>query len=321
MILSDGGELPTNFTASNGSNVQIQGGTVGPNFEAVGTNIDITGGQLATIDAFAGSMVNVSGSARWDELSVYNGAVANINSTAPEGGGFRAFAGSTVNIQNIQLNGSFQALGAEINISGGSISHYQQDSLASASSHVTMSGGFIDGLSVSDRSTVQVTGGTLGYLQISSDVQAVINGGNVKWLAVDHGSTAEVLSGILGDTDNFQGTTRIRGGAIGDSHEWLYGTVELHGYDFQVNGVPISGLDSVGNSVMFNHVPGSTITGTLSDGTPFNLVPDDNFQSLYIASGVLRLVRSDVPTLSTTIVVPSDSAPYGAVVRADCNLK
>jgi hypothetical protein len=312
LVLKEGGELPANFSSAPGSTVRIEGGIVGQNYEAVGSTIDMTGGQAGVIDAFFGTVANITGNARWDELNVYAGSVATFDSTADHAGGFRAFPGSTVNVKNIQLNSVFQAERAIINISGGSIGDHQLDSLVTSTSALTVTGGFLEGVLVTDHSTAQVSGGRVGYLQASTGVQARIDGGQVDWLGVHADAVADVHAGIVGDTDNLGGTTRIHGGALGDSHEWNNGTVELHGYDFQVDGVPVAGLDMVGSSAQLNYTPGSTITGTFSDGTPFNLVPNDNFQSLFITDGVLRLVRTAAPAVSGMIRVPTDPAPLGA---------
>lgn len=87
--------------------------------------------------------------------------------------------------------------------------------------------------------------------------------------------------------------------------------MELYGYDFQANGAPVTGLDLVGNEVSFNYVPGSTLTCTLSDGTPFNIAPDDHFQTPVIQDGVVKLIRTAKPTLSPIVHVPTDPAPHG----------
>ena len=68
----------------------------------------------------------------------------------------------------------------------------------------------------------------------------------------------------------------------------------------------------MGSSVQLNYTTGSTITGTFSDGTPFDLVPGDNFQSLFITDGVLRLMRTATAAVPATIHVPGEAAPFRA---------
>ena len=118
-----------------------------------------------------------------------------------------------MNVKSIQLNSVFQAERAVVNISGGSIGDHQLDSLVGDESTLTVTGGYLEGVSVTSRSTASVSGGRVGYLQITSETQARIDGGQVDWLGVHSDAVAEVRAGIVGDTDNIDGTTRIFGGA------------------------------------------------------------------------------------------------------------
>lgn len=318
LILDDGGALPSLFTASHGSMVEIRGGTVGFNFEAIGAEVDISGGRVSTLDAFAGATVDIGGTAEWSGLEIFAGGTANISGGLGNGlNWYRASKNSTLNISGGEIRGDLEAEGATVNVSGGRSGGMALFRYGNA---VISGGEFTRGISVMSGSQLLATGGTLTGISTSlgdSDLsgiahtKAIVDGATVASLRANDESEIEVRSGIVGDSDAVGGKLVFRGGALGDSHEWIEGSVELHGYNFQVDGVPVAGLDSTGDTRLFNY-SGGAVTGTLSDGTPFNIVPNDNFQQVAIRNGVLRLVRSTAPTLPATIVVPAATAPYGA---------
>ncbi|MEM9660469.1 MAG: hypothetical protein AAF961_19060, partial [Planctomycetota bacterium] len=91
--------------------------------------------------------------------------------------------------------------------------------------------------------------------------------------------------------------------------------MDLLGGDFRLNGVPVAGLESVGDSVPLDIPDGSTFSGTLADGTPFAIynakaIPD--FIADVVDDGALTLTAADTPTIDTeTIMLPGDSVPRG----------
>lgn len=315
LVLDTGGTLPRNFTASNGSTMLIQGGTIGPNFEAIGAQVDVTGGQMDTIDAFAGTVFNISSGAQWRGATVYQGSVVNINGGAG-GGGFEVLKGGTANLNASDMNGFFTVDEGTVNITGGSIDAYRQESKASNHSAVNISDGRIGELIAGGGSTVTMTGGAATAITVISDkrddrTRVNMSGGWVERLNIYDDADGIITGGSIDAPDNLGGITNLYGGAIGDGIEWLSGTVRIHGYNFQVDGVPIDGLNAVGNSKAFNYTPGTTFSGTLSDGTPFNFFLGEALQAASIENGVVRLIRSEVPTLPNLIEVSTDSAPNG----------
>jgi hypothetical protein len=309
LFLETGGTLPTNFTAGYGSHLVVHDGAMNAGFKATGATVDLTGGSSNDMIAQDGTQLNIGGTAKWGNLDLYSGSLANINGGT--GGPTFVHPGSTLNITNGQINGVISGTAAKVNVSGGTIGAYQQESMF-GDSNVSVSGGSIDGLELGGNSLFNMTGGTISHLEISGNMQAQIAGGKVPRIQVDLGATLDIHSGVNGDISNIDGTTRIFGGALGDNQGWVGGMVELHGYDFQVNGVPVSGLTNPGDSRAFGFNTAVTFTGTLSDGTPFVMGPDDHSNTLTINSNVLHLVQSAAPVLSPTIHVPNDPAPLGA---------
>jgi hypothetical protein len=313
LILDDGGALPKNFSASHGSALEIKGGTVGHNLELIGATADVTGGVLASVDVFQGGVINLGGDADGGQFAAYSGGVVNVTGGSENGRrGFDARPGGEINISGGVHYGGFTAENARVNISGGSLGGYQQGSSATSSSVVTQSGGSINALSLYDGSTLTSTGGEIGMLSVGNVVQVELDGTRIGRLYAHSDSVIEVDSGNISEIDNLGSTIRLRGGALGDSHEWIDGVVELEGYDFQVNGTPVSGLSAVGETTSFSYTPGTTFTGKLSDGTPFIMSPSDQAHVFNTQGGTVRLKQTAAAPLTPVINVPSDPVPFGA---------
>jgi hypothetical protein len=313
LILNDGGTLPANFSVVHGAAAQIQGGTVGHNFEVIGATVDMTGGTLRTIQGFQDSVINIGGDANWSGMDLYRGAVANISGGVNNGlNFFRAHAGSTLNISGGDHRGVFHAENAVVNVSGGVIDVYQQTSVATDHSVVTQTGGRLDDLALYDGSTLTATGGSIGWLEVGNAARADLDGGRIGRLQANPGSVVEADSGSISEIDNLGGTVQLHGGALGDSHEWIGGVVELDGYDFQVNGADVPGLATVGDTIVFNYTSGTTFTGTLADGTPFVMSPSDQSHVFYTQGSTVRLTRTTAAALTPVINVPSDPVTFGA---------
>lgn len=321
LVLDDGGELPDNYTASFGSELTVRGGTVGRNLEVIGAMLDASGGQFSTIDAFTDAQVTVRGTAEFAGLMAYDGAQVSIEGGRYTGGNFlRLSNGAQIDISDGVLDGDFEVDNGTVNITGGQLEGL---SMYHFSTGVISGGNFSRGVSLLSGSHLLATGGALTGISTSigdSDLEGVatttatVDGATVGRLQSAPYSEITVLSGVVGETDvTLQGgRIEFHGGALGDDHEWLAGSVQIFGYDFQVDGVPIAELQSEGSSMIWNYEPGTSISGTMADGTPFNLHPNDNFNQNNIADNVLTLTRTAEASLPAAIMVPGDPVPYGA---------
>ena len=122
MLNNDAGTLGSGLEAY-GSEVNINGGTVGQDFNAFsGSVVNISGGSVGNFfDAFSGSEVNISGGSVGNFFDAFSGSEVNI-SGGSVGRLFRANSGSVVNISGGSVGETFQALSnSEVNISGGSV--------------------------------------------------------------------------------------------------------------------------------------------------------------------------------------------------------
>ena len=102
----------------------------------------------------------------------------------------------------------------------------------------------------------------------------------------------------------------ISGGAIRNDFAANSGSaVHLFGGEFRLDGVPIAGLGTVGNTVAINIPSGSQLSGTLADGTPiaFTFKLGD-----FINNGTLSLHAAALPAVGpATVNVPATAAPLG----------
>ena len=311
LTVRDGGALPENFNVGPGSTVHVLGGTVGRNFEAVGASVEIVGGRIGDgLDAFHGATVDISGTVEWHDIDVHAGAVANLGGGIAEGG-ITARPGSQVVISGAKIRGLLTADQAVINIQDGEIGkRHSTESIATGATLIQMSGGLLHNLVLFDGSTLSATGGQVGYLSVNDSTAVEIDGARFERLDVHRGGEAIIRSGNVDELDSF-GTIRFLGGAIGDGNEWLAGNVELHGYDFHINGTPLVGLDEVDQSLLVDYESGSLLTGTLSDGSAFAITTDESRVSSTIQNGVVRLIRTAIRPLPDVVNVPSDPAPWG----------
>ena len=250
------------------------------------------GGALGNqFNANWGTAVTINGGRIGDDFEA-NGAVVNI-SGGTVGWRFDAFYGSLVNITGGTFDVGFTAnRGSVVNISGGM---FERHFRANFGSVVNIAGGAIgDSSYTSEGSVVNLSAGSLG-----NDFR--LYGGILN---MSGGVVANELGAYGGSVVN------ISGGTIGDRFQAL-GHVNLTGSDFRLDGIPISGLD-LGSVREFDIPAGSALSGTLVDGTPFVFSSDDGD---LIQPGVLRLHSWYPPeTRAGAIYVPGEPAPTG--VRA-----
>lgn len=250
------------------------GGAIGDNFNAGwGTVVNLNGGQIGHDFEAVGALVNIS-----------SGTV---------GGRFDAFYGSVVNISGGTFEGVLTAnRGSVVNIAGGSIGHYLR----------AYPGGIVN-----------VAGGTIGaYASVSDGGVFNISGGSISDNFRAEGGTVNISGGSIGD--EFQGyagsTVNLSGGSIGQQfHYFGSGRVTLTGSEFRLDGSPVVGLQMYGPEVAINIPPGSVLSGTLADGTPFAFSYQDRDQ---FAVGSLRLQEWPTqPQGPATISVPGSQPPQG----------
>lgn len=272
--------------------------------------------QLAETPAIGPAVVVASGGGvtyglrAGQTLIVDNGGVVPANFNAARGTTVVIEAGGTV-------GDNFEAVGSNVTIAGGTIGRWF-DAFAGTNVHVT-SGTIMRGFEALPGSTVVVDGGNFDDLfEVNRDSNVTINGGDFRGPVNDSfyalaGSDAVINGGTFrAIRTKTNGTLFVHGGAFGKITTEASSVLTLYGDEFQLNGVPVAGLDQVGNSVIHNLPSGALLTGVLSDGTPLAF---STLDSDVVANGTLRLERATIPVAEPGVIdVATDGTPPG--VRA-----
>ena len=158
----------------------------------------------------------------------------------------------------------------EVNILGG---HAGGGLEAFDGSTVNISGGGVGSFRAYSGSTVNISGGWVGRVFVETGATVNISGGGVgEGTQANSGSTVNISGGLI-DSDfvaNSGSTVHITGGTVIENFHANSGSdVNLYGGEFRLDGVPIAGLDTPGDTLAFNLLDGSLLSGTWADGTVF----------------------------------------------------
>lgn len=192
--------------------------------------------------------------------------------------------------------------GSRLNITGGD---YQADLGAQAGSFVEISGGLIAG----DRVTFDPRD-----LVAREGSQLLITGGEVlSDLNASDGSTVEITGGGINLLEVREGATVTQsGGIVNRVNTRDNGSFTLQGGEFRRNGLPISGLGSVGDSgqIQLPLASGEILSGTLADGTPFYF--SEPLNGLELSRGTINLETVAIPASVPNVFRASDGViPQG----------
>ena len=226
-------------------------------------------------------------------LGIRAGQTLTVENGGILGNHFNAGLGSTTNILGGQIGEHFEAVGALVSISGGTIG--RKFSAHNGSIINISDGNFENSFRAHNGSTVNISGGSLG-----SNFNA------------NKGSTVNISGGSFGSTFRAYetSTVNISGGTFGDTFLAYTGSsLNLSGAEFRVNGDLIPGLQTPGNSISLNLPVDAILSGTLADGST---VIFSNHNSKKIADGTLTLTAENLPPVSPpNIVLPTDTKPSG----------
>ena len=202
------------------------------------------------------------------------------------GDNFNAGWNSTVLVDGGEIGSNFEAVGASVTLVDGSVG-----------SHMHAFQG----------STVNVTGGSVGYsFRAESGSVVNITAGTIgTGFDARDGSTVSISGGMFGYGFNAQtgSTVNISGGKLGRSLRLsTESSVTISGGEFRIEGIPISGLETVGSKIPINLQSGSVLSGTLKDGTTFAF--SDLYQDELHEGATLLLEAASLPAVSTVLVQP-----------------
>ena len=271
LFVADGASVPQ-LTAAPGSHVIVSGGGMG-RAEVVGGEVEISGGSMGLLGAVEGSHVNIS---------------------AGDVGGVYALNETTVNV------------------SGGSVGNTGDDMLIDTGSRLNFSGGYIDWLVVRGVATIcgNENEATLGGMYVEQNGVANISGNTLLYSFVDAVSGGQInIMGGHSNSDTYigaesGGVLNVGGGLLdGPFYVTADSSVQLFGTSFLLDGLPIDGLNSPGDTLVLAARDGAVLTASLADGSPLDIVlntdPDAPFNDYidYIDSAAtLRLIVVPEPS-------------------------
>lgn len=187
---------------------------------------------------------------------VHAGQTLNIQSEAAVDARLMAGWGSTVNVAGGQVGYDFEAAGAFVNVSAGSVG---------------------DAFDMFHGSTLNVSGGMLGTNGLLYAASLQMTGGAMgSSLEAKNNSTLHLAGGAIGDGLNLDATSELT----------------IVGGDFRIDGVPIAGLNQPGDAAPFDLPSAMVLSGVLADGTPFAMTTQD-FDAL--PAGALTLQQATLP--------------------------
>ena len=244
----------------------------------------ILGGLLAAVaSSTAQTVVNVNSAAS----SIPN------NTNLPNGATVIVEDGGSIGLNVSLVNGILQ-------VEGGAV--------ASAADS------FSDGFSNSNNEVI-LTGGIVGdYFQLMSGTELTVAGGSVRSFGVFPGSEAAIFSGAITRFPDILngGVVNFYGGDINAVRVFNGGEAHFFGSEFALNGVPITGL--IRNEAFEVDTRNVTLTGTLSDGSPFETDLNTSFGA-FLSSNPDGAASG--ATVTVTEVTGEVSSPNSARLDAE----
>lgn len=216
LTVGTGSQVPLAFNAGRGSRVEVVGGEVGNNLEAVAAEVLIESGSVgSSFDAYDGTTVTMTGGTLGSNASVYS------NSTFKQSGGavssLSAIDGGTLTIGGDSTNGSvYLRESSTLHLEDGSVSL-----LEASESTVNISGGLILGRTTLDLGTVAtIAGGRLG------DGLSIVDGASVTLLGGEFYLDGMLVGGLnsTGDSATVNvGPDSVLSGTLADGTPFAFG--------------------------------------------------------------------------------------------------
>ncbi|WP_146589068.1 dockerin type I repeat-containing protein [Posidoniimonas polymericola] len=241
-----GGEVFGLLNLQHGSSFVLTGGRVNQLSASYGTTVDVSGGIISHDFAVIGAPATQE-----VEPAVLNFSDGYI------GPSFEARDNSVINMSGGLIHTGFVSrLGSVVNLSGGRIYSYYN-----LEGELNMAGGSIAwGFDALPGSSLNASGGEFESGLEILDATAHFSGGEVRGGLIARG----------------QSEVRLSGGTFGDSVTLEPGVAAtLAGAEFQIDGVPVTGLAGPGSQLTTTLPTGALLSGVLADGTPFAFTTED----------------------------------------------
>lgn len=212
LSVGEGSELAAHYNMAPGSQINVTGGTVGTNLEAVAATVNLSSGVIdSDFDAYQGTLLTMTGGELGSNAWLDNGS--QLVQSGGDSSTLTATRMSLVEVSGGTAHSIAARQGSQVAISGGVV---QQ--LTLTESQGVISGGLITNtVALSDASALQWSGGRVATIDASSSTASValqgadffLDGVEVVGLNVSGDQialqvpTGSVLSGVLADGATF----------------------------------------------------------------------------------------------------------------------
>lgn len=285
--IDDNAELLHAFVAGDGSTVRVEGGSIRSILKATAAHVDVLSGHVYDLAASIGSTVDVSGGDLW-RIGVESGSSVALSGGAVS----RVSVGtdSSIEISGGEILGTLEVGGnSSVSVTGGQINRLERGSYSPVDglSQVHINGGHVDHLYLR-QANVTVMDGELGAFFLGDASRASIHGGRFS-----SGPSAAGMSSLA-----------IEGGVLRYPRMSSDSEVTISGGEFRVASRPVDGF--VDGRATVSIGPGTYLSGTLSDGTPFT------FLGALDGLREIQLRLSDLPPIRPgEIIASTDPIPTG----------
>ena len=203
--------------------------------------------------------------------------------------------------------------------SGASIgSDTQLNILLNGSVGVDFSTGLADGSATNIEVNVFDGQNLFGFKAYGGTVVNVSGGKVHSQFTAFSGSEVNVSGGSIGEYFIAESGSEVNvsGGRLADGFvKENTAALTIVGNEFRLDGVLVSGLETIGNTTIVNLSSASVLSGTLSDGTPFAFTDLYDYESQESIAGSITLQAAAIPAVGPPMIdVSTDAALAG--VRA-----
>jgi hypothetical protein len=229
--------------------------------------------------------------------AIRDGQTLRVDAGGNLGDFFAAGRGSSLIVETGgSIGKQLEITGTNMTMSGGFVGDYW---VVNSGSQVDISGGSVGNFAVNAGSVVNFSGGTnRGPVGVGIDSVLNFSGGRMAGFSAGNGATVNVSGGSASSS------VRASSGS----------QVNFFGSEMRLNGVPISGLENVGDSLPFEVPADAVLSGTFADGSPFLYfgTNQDFAAQKAFDSGTLKLHSAAVPAVTPGVILASSgNLPFG----------
>lgn len=167
LVAGESSQVPGHFNMAPGSQLNVAGGAVGRNLEAVGATVNLTGGVIdAEFDAYQGTVLTMTGGQLGQNAWLDNGS--QFMQSGGASSSLTATRASMVHVSGGSAGSVTANQGSQATLSGGELGH-----LTLSESQGVVTGGLAGGLTLGPASSFEWRGGRAATINAASSTASV----------------------------------------------------------------------------------------------------------------------------------------------------